>query len=42
MFRDVASIVAEKAINPDNNRPYTVRFTYYKAIDLYNIIYIYM
>jgi ribosome maturation protein SDO1 len=25
MFRDVAGIVADKTINPENNRPYTVR-----------------
>lgn len=24
MFRDIAAIVADKAINPENNRPYTV------------------
>jgi hypothetical protein len=27
MFRDVASIVVEKSINPENNRPYTVMRT---------------
>ncbi len=24
MFRDVAAIVADKTINPENNRPYTI------------------
>jgi ribosome maturation protein Sdo1 len=24
MFRDVAGIIADKTINPENNRPYTV------------------
>lgn len=25
IFRDIASIVADKTVNPENNRPYTVR-----------------
>jgi ribosome maturation protein SDO1 len=26
MARDIAAVVADKAINPENNRPYTVNF----------------
>lgn len=26
IFRDVASIVTDKTVNPENNRPYTVSF----------------
>jgi ribosome maturation protein SDO1 len=28
MFRDIAQIVVEKSINPETNRPYTVRYSY--------------
>jgi len=24
MFRDIAAIVSDKAVNPENNRPYTI------------------
>lgn len=29
MFRDVAAIVSEKTVNPENNRPYTVSYRYF-------------
>ena len=32
IFRDVASIVTDKTVNPENNRPYTVRMTNLKLL----------
>ena len=39
MFRDVAAIVSEKTINPDNNRPYTVCAQTHAHLILFDVIY---
>lgn len=33
MFRDIATIISEKCINTQNNRPYTVLFLQFKKFD---------
>jgi ribosome maturation protein SDO1 len=32
VFRDVANIIADKTVNPENNRPYTVSNKLYYTI----------